>query len=133
MIVRIAEIADIHFGVSTSLTNKLYINLKNNFINKLKELKPNIIAICGDLFDSKLSLNSTNDLAVNGTLYTGKVISNGNISGQNATFTNVNAGKIIFTSEGSTTELYQDGLTYNGKTYSWANIAGGTVKAVFGA
>lgn len=58
MIVRIAEIADIHFGVSTSLTNKLYINLKNNFINKLKELKPNIIAICGDLFDSKLSLNS---------------------------------------------------------------------------
>ena len=82
---------------------------------------------------SKLSLNSTNDLAVNGTLYTGKIISNGNISGQNATFTNVNAGKIIFTSEGSTTELYQDGLTYNGKTYSWANIAGGTVKAVFGA
>ena len=82
---------------------------------------------------SKLSLNSTNDLAVNGTLYTGKIISNGDISGQNATFTNVNAGKIIFTSEGSTTELYQDGLTYNGKTYSWANIAGGTVKAVFGA
>ena len=58
MIIRIAEIADIHFGVSTSLTNKLYTNLENNFINKLKELNPNIIAICGDLFDSKLSLNS---------------------------------------------------------------------------
>lgn len=83
---------------------------------------------------SKLSLNSTNDLAVNGTLYTGKIISNDQISGASASFTNsVNADKIIFTSEGSTTELYQDGLTYNGKAYSWANIAGGTVKAVFGA
>ena len=68
---------------------------------------------------------------MNGTLYTGTILSNGNISGQNATFTNVNAGKIIFTSEGSTTELYQDGLTYNRKAYSWADIVGKTTTAVF--
>lgn len=83
---------------------------------------------------NKLSLNSTNDLAVNGTLYTGKIIGNDQISGASASFTgNVNAGKLTFTSEGSTTELYQDGFTYNKKTYSWSDIAGGTVKAVFGA
>ena len=82
---------------------------------------------------SKLSLNSTNDLAIQGVLYTGKILSNGDISGVNANFTNVNAGEITFTSEGLTTKLYQDGLTYNGKTYSWADIAGGNVKAVFGA
>ena len=82
---------------------------------------------------SKLSLNSTNDLAIQGVLYAGKILSNDDISGVNANFTNVNAGKITFTSEGLTTELYQDGLTYNGKTYSWADIAGGNVKAVFGA
>ena len=81
---------------------------------------------------NKLSLNSTNNLAVNGTLYTGKIISNDQISGASANFTNVNAGKITFTLEDSTTELYQDGLTYNGKTYSWTDIASTTKTAVFG-
>ena len=58
MIYTIAEIADIHFGALSSLTVKLYTNLVNNFIGELKKDVPDIIAICGDLFDQKLSLTT---------------------------------------------------------------------------
>lgn len=67
MIYTIAEIADVHFGASSSLTVKLFTNLCNNFINKLKEIKPNIIAVCGDLFDQKLAL--TTDEATYASLF----------------------------------------------------------------
>ena len=56
--ITIAEIADIHFGASSSMTIKLYENLIKNFINKLKECVPDIIAVCGDLFDQKLALTT---------------------------------------------------------------------------
>lgn len=61
MKIKIAEIADIHFGVSSAHTIKTFENLEKNFIGWLKENNPdvNIIAICGDLFHLKLSLNST--------------------------------------------------------------------------
>lgn len=58
MICTIAEIADIHFGASSSLTVKLFTNLVNNFIGELKKDVPDIIAICGDLFDQKLALTT---------------------------------------------------------------------------
>lgn len=60
MIIKIAEIADIHFGFMSTATLKLYDNLKKYFIGWLKENSPdvNIIAICGDLFHLKLSLTS---------------------------------------------------------------------------
>jgi len=60
MVVKIAEIADIHFGANVTITSKLYSDLTNHFINWIKENAPdiNIIAICGDLFHSKLALTS---------------------------------------------------------------------------
>lgn len=60
MIVKIAEIADIHFGFMSTMTLQLFENLKKNFIGWLKEHHPdvNIIAICGDLFHLKLALTS---------------------------------------------------------------------------
>jgi hypothetical protein len=61
MKIKIAEIADIHFGVSSAHTIRTFENLEKNFIGWLKKNNPdvNIIAICGDLFHLKLSLNST--------------------------------------------------------------------------
>lgn len=60
MKIKIAEIADIHFGFMSTATLKLYNNLKKYFIDWLKENSPdvNIIAICGDLFHLKLALTS---------------------------------------------------------------------------
>ena len=59
--IKIAEISDIHFGAMTTMTIQLFENLKNNFIGWLEKNEPdvNIIAICGDLFHLKLSLDST--------------------------------------------------------------------------
>ena len=56
--ITIVEIADIHFGASSSLTMKLYENLNKNFIDKIKQYSPDIIAVCGDLFDQKLALTT---------------------------------------------------------------------------
>jgi len=59
--IKIAEISDIHFGAMTTTTVQLFDDLKKNFIGWLEEHEPdvNIIAICGDLFHLKLSLDST--------------------------------------------------------------------------
>ena len=54
MIYTIAEIADIHFGCNTQMTSRLYKELEEEFIGTLKQEKPDIIAICGDMFDQKL-------------------------------------------------------------------------------
>lgn len=61
MKIKIAEIADIHFGAMTTLTVQLFNNLKNNFIGWLEQNAPdvNIIALCGDIYHLKLSLDST--------------------------------------------------------------------------
>lgn len=61
MKLKIAEIADVHFGAMTTMTTQLFENLKNNFIGWLEKNAPdvNIIAICGDLFHLKLSMDST--------------------------------------------------------------------------
>lgn len=59
--IKIAEIGDVHFGAMTTTTVQLFEDLKNNFIGWLEKNEPdvNIIAICGDLFHLKLSLDST--------------------------------------------------------------------------
>lgn len=61
MNIKIAEISDIHFGAMTTTTVQLFEDLKKNFIGWLEAHEPdvNIIAICGDLFHLKLSLDST--------------------------------------------------------------------------
>jgi DNA repair exonuclease SbcCD nuclease subunit len=69
-IISIAVISDIHFGANYSQTLDLYNALKKNFINKLKASPPDIIVIGGDLFDRKLSVNSSeaalcNDFIIN--------------------------------------------------------------------
>lgn len=58
--IKIVEIADVHFGANVTLTLKLYNDLLKCFIGWIKDNAPdvNIIAICGDLFHLKLSLTS---------------------------------------------------------------------------
>lgn len=58
MIVKICETSDLHYGANTFLTQKLYDHLKKNFVGFCKEKQPDIIAICGDLYHTKLSLTS---------------------------------------------------------------------------
>jgi len=58
-ILGIAVIADIHWGASSVLTERLYANLLQYFIEDLKKRKPKIIVIAGDYWHMKLSLNST--------------------------------------------------------------------------
>lgn len=65
MILTIAEIADIHFGALLTNTMNLYDHLCKYFIERLKSEKPDIIAICGDLFHMKLSLSSTEAILCN--------------------------------------------------------------------
>jgi DNA repair exonuclease SbcCD nuclease subunit len=57
--ISIAVISDIHFGANYTQTLNLYNALKKNFINKLISSPPDIIVIGGDLFDKKLSVNSS--------------------------------------------------------------------------
>ena len=64
---RIAVIADIHFGVKDS--EKLYKELKDNFIEVLKEKKPDLIFIAGDLFHNKLSVNSIHNQMCNNFIH----------------------------------------------------------------
>jgi DNA repair exonuclease SbcCD nuclease subunit len=63
--ISIAAIADIHFGANFTQTIGLSNALKNNFINKLNKSPPDIIVIGGDLFDKKLSVNSTEAVLCN--------------------------------------------------------------------
>lgn len=56
-IVKIASIADIHFGKKSSPA-ALYTELKEEFIPVLKKFKPDIIEIAGDLYDSRQTMNS---------------------------------------------------------------------------
>lgn len=66
MLVKIACIADIHFGAQTSMTDLLYKNLHKYFIDILKTKKPDIIVIAGDYFHTKLSVTSVEaQLAIN--------------------------------------------------------------------
>ena len=58
MIVKIACIADIHFGAQSSITASLYENLHKYFIDYLIDKKPNIIVIAGDYFHTKLPVTS---------------------------------------------------------------------------
>ena len=58
MIKKIAAIADIHWGASSTMTTKLNDNLNKFFLDKLKILDPDIIAICGDYFHFKLPMTS---------------------------------------------------------------------------
>lgn len=56
-IVKIASIADIHFG-KKSKPSELYNELKEEFIPVLEKFKPDIIEIAGDLYDSRQTMNS---------------------------------------------------------------------------
>lgn len=58
----IAGIADIHFGAHEP---KLLWKQLEWLVNYLKELKPDIVVILGDLFDKKLMLNSENVIYAN--------------------------------------------------------------------
>lgn len=64
---KIAIIADIHFGVKDS--EHLYNELKKNFIEKLHKIKPDITFIAGDLFHTKLSLNSVHSQMCNAFIH----------------------------------------------------------------
>lgn len=59
MIHKIACISDIHFGASTIYTHRLYDNLHKYFLDKLKELQPDIIVIAGDYYHFKLAMTAT--------------------------------------------------------------------------
>lgn len=52
----IVSIADIHFGVMDAKFE--YETLVRDFINKIDQIKFDIVAICGDLFDSKMMSNN---------------------------------------------------------------------------
>lgn len=58
MILKIACIADIHFGAQSSMTDSLYKNLHEYFIKPLKAKNPDIIVIAGDYYHTKLSVSS---------------------------------------------------------------------------
>ena len=51
-IYKIISISDIHFGCNES-PEYMYTQLKEQFINKISYIDFDIVAICGDLFDSK--------------------------------------------------------------------------------
>jgi len=53
---KIISISDIHFGATDALY--MYNNLISQFIEKIKYLDFDIVAICGDLFDSKFMANN---------------------------------------------------------------------------
>ena len=55
-IYKIISIADIHFGATDPVY--MYNNLKDQFINRLYPLDFDIVAICGDLFDTKFMSNN---------------------------------------------------------------------------
>jgi DNA repair exonuclease SbcCD nuclease subunit len=66
----IAVISDIHWGANFTQTIALSDALKKYFIEKLKQSPPDIIVIGGDLYDKKISVNSTeaalcNDFIIN--------------------------------------------------------------------
>ena len=52
----IVSISDIHFGATDPLF--MYNTLQEQFINKIAPLNFDILAICGDLFDSKFMSNN---------------------------------------------------------------------------
>ena len=54
---KIITIADIHFGCSEN-PEYMYTQLMTQFINKISNLDFQIVAICGDLFHSKLMSNN---------------------------------------------------------------------------
>ena len=53
---KIVTISDIHFGVTD--IDYMYNTLQEQFINRLEKIEFNILAICGDLFDSKFMSNN---------------------------------------------------------------------------
>jgi DNA repair exonuclease SbcCD nuclease subunit len=57
-ILKIAAIADIHFGADFTQTLGLSSALKKYFLTPLQTSPPDILVIGGDLFDKKLSVNS---------------------------------------------------------------------------
>lgn len=56
-IYKIVSISDIHFGCNEN-PEYMYNQLKQQFINKLINLDFDMIAVCGDLFDSKFMSNN---------------------------------------------------------------------------
>ena len=58
MQIKIADISDIHFGVSPLLTRIFLENLRTYFIQPLIDIKPDIIVITGDYWDKGLQLDS---------------------------------------------------------------------------
>ena len=50
-------IGDIHFGKRKN-TESLYNELKNSFLNKIKENGADLVVLLGDMTDTKLQLNS---------------------------------------------------------------------------
>ena len=57
-ILTIVSIADIHFGAIDSAY--MYTQLQKQFLNEIKKIHVDIVAICGDLFDSKYMSNNVN-------------------------------------------------------------------------
>ena len=56
MLYKIVTISDIHFGAIDPVY--MYNNLQEQFIKRLANLNFDILAICGDLFDSKFMSNN---------------------------------------------------------------------------
>ena len=53
---KIVAISDVHIGAIPA--DVLRIELKEQFLNKLEDINPDLVVICGDLIDRKLSFNS---------------------------------------------------------------------------
>lgn len=57
-------IADIHFGKLND-DDKLYKELKDNFVEYAKKVKPELIVLCGDAYDSRQLINSVANINFN--------------------------------------------------------------------
>lgn len=64
----IETISDIHFG-SRPDSDKLYEELKNNFIKHCNEVHPDLIVICGDIYDKRVLIDSEANIYVNKFIY----------------------------------------------------------------
>jgi hypothetical protein len=69
MEVRIASIADIHFGANNLYSDILYTELEDEFIAKMKIFKPTMIVINGDLYDKRTTTNSPEVMYCNKFIY----------------------------------------------------------------
>lgn len=64
----IETISDIHFGARSD-SEKLYGELRNNFISHCNSVHPDLIMICGDCYDKRVLIDSEANIYLNKFIY----------------------------------------------------------------